>query len=136
MPICLSLKDKVFDILKQNITFHNVLKSCSDDLNSQIYDLAMCAEFKPSIYKDDFEYTVVINIYKTIFGYAKSNDVRYIKYKKEQINVNNDWMNKNKLWFRKCGSNQFESLFEYNNQYRDVFVLKSQLPLVTFNVNI
>lgn len=136
MKPSLRLKDVIFDILKNNKTFHTALVSCSDDIEAETYNLAFCAEFKDSIYKDQFTYTVVINIYKTIFGYRKSSDERITRHYDQIVDISNDWLNNNKLWFRKCGPNNYESIFEYNSDYRDVFVLKSSTPLLTFNLNI
>lgn len=132
----LHLKDKVFDILKQDKTFYTALRVCSNDNDNDIYNLAMCAEFKESIYKDNFTYTVVITIYKTLFGYRRHYDERVNRHYDQIVNVNDDWMNNNKLWFRKKDITDFESLFEYNSEYRDIFVLKNSTPLLTFSLNI
>lgn len=136
MKPSLRLKDDIFNILKNDKTFQTAVISCSGDIEAETYNLAFCADFKDSIYKDQFTYSVLIQIYKTIFGYRKSEDNRIIRHYDKIVDINNDWLNNNKLWFRKSGPNNYETLYEYNSEYRDVFVLKSSTPLLTFSLNI
>ena len=114
----LSTKTELFkklSILKE--TF-NLLQARKTD------ELVFLAEYKKPLEKDK-TWLVRIHIFNIEKCYHKV-------FQQNSVNYVNDWIHNDKLWFRLDNQNEFEAFIEYQEDFRDYFVLKDNQSLLTF----
>ena len=88
--------------------------------------LVFCAEY------DKTDKGLVVKVYVYTFKPVPLS-IRYAC--SGYVNVGNEWMNKHRLWFRKCAEG-FEAFIDYLEDYRDHFTVEVNKPKMTFTLTI